>query len=47
MDLEEDMEATVKKTTRKIQTLKAQFQDHKSKWEAVSNTEMIQDISMA
>lgn len=34
-DLEEDKDVTIKKTTRKIQTLKAQFQEHKSKWEAV------------
>lgn len=35
-DLEEQVDVTVKKTARKVNTLKAQFQEHKSKWEAVS-----------
>ena len=32
-----ELENMVKKTTRKIQTLKAQFHEHKTKWEAVSD----------
>ena len=34
-ELESNLETTVKKTTRKVQTLKAQFYEHKKKWESV------------
>ena len=34
--LQEQLDVTIKKTTKKVNTLKAQFQEHKSKWESVS-----------
>ena len=34
--LQEQLDLTIKKTTKKVNTLKAQFQEHKSKWESVS-----------
>lgn len=37
-DLDTQLEETVKKTTRKINTIKAQFQEHKARWEEVSST---------
>ena len=35
-ELEEQLTLTLAKTQRKVNTLKSQFQEHKSKWEAVS-----------
>ena len=32
---ENQLETTIKKTQRKVETLKAQFHDHKNKWEQV------------
>ena len=33
---EDQLETTIKKTQRKVETLKAQFHEHKKKWEHVS-----------
>ena len=35
-ELDAEIDSTVTKTARKIQTLKAQFHEHKDKWQAVS-----------
>ena len=35
-ELEGNLETTVKKTTKKVTTLKAQFHEHKKRWESVS-----------
>lgn len=38
-ELEDQKQLTIAKTTRKVQLLKAQFVEHKNKWEAVSARE--------
>ena len=35
-ELEEQLDIVMAKTQRKVSTLKAQFQEHKGKWESVS-----------
>ena len=35
-ELDTEIDTTVTKTARKIQTLKAQFHEHRDKWQAVS-----------
>ena len=35
-ELDTEIDTTVTKTARKIQTLKAQFHEHQDKWQAVS-----------
>ncbi|XP_064595815.1 neurofilament medium polypeptide-like [Liolophura sinensis] len=45
-DLEDQLATTVRKTHKKVDTLKAQFQEHKSKWEAERNV-LVQQIGQA
>ena len=35
---DDQLDTTIKKTQRKVETLKAQFHEHKKKWEHVSIT---------
>ena len=39
--MEEQRQLTVAKTQRKVQLLKAQFVEHKNKWEAVSAFDVV------
>ncbi|XP_048750682.2 myosin heavy chain, striated muscle-like isoform X3 [Ostrea edulis] len=45
-ELEEQLALTLAKTQRKVNTLKSQFQDHKSKWEAERNV-LIEQVEQA
>lgn len=40
-ELEEQLQVTLTKTHRKVNSLKSQFSEHKNKWEAVSISEIL------
>ena len=43
--MQETIDVTIKRTIRKMNTLKAQFNEHKDKWQSVS-TETIVSLSV-